>query len=125
MSEVAQPPNPLISGTTSGICFLSLYEFTATSKSVMYNIKLVNSLQKNFQRVLSHGSQSGGKKRWFLSMTSLKGSYQFYHARTFSRLQRHGCSNQSNLEMAAEFLMKNVSYLNLNISRTKNGRNKQ
>ena len=36
----------------------------------------------------------------------------------------HGCSNQLNLEMAAEFLTKNVSYLNLNISRTKNGRNK-
>ena len=36
----------------------------------------------------------------------------------------HGCSNESNLEMAAEFLTKNVSNLNLNISRTKNGRNK-
>ena len=36
----------------------------------------------------------------------------------------HGCSNQSNLEMAAEFLVKNMSYLNLNISRTKNDRNK-
>ena len=36
----------------------------------------------------------------------------------------HGCSNHSNLEMEAEFLMKNLSYLNLNISRTKNCRNK-
>ena len=36
----------------------------------------------------------------------------------------HGCLNQLNLEMAVEFLTKNVSYLNLNISRTKNGRNK-
>ena len=36
----------------------------------------------------------------------------------------HGCSNHSNLEMEAEFLTKNLSYLNLNISRTKNGRNK-
>ena len=34
------------------------------------------------------------------------------------------CSNHSNLEMEAEFLMKNLPYLNLNISRTKNGRNK-
>ena len=34
----------------------------------------------------------------------------------------HGFSNQLNLEMAAELLMKNVSYLNLNISGTKNGR---
>ena len=33
-------------------------------------------------------------------------------------------SNHSNLEMEAEFLTKNLSYLNLNISRTKNGRNK-
>ena len=36
----------------------------------------------------------------------------------------HSCSNQLNWEMAAEFPTKNVSYLNLNISRTKNGRNK-
>ena len=36
----------------------------------------------------------------------------------------HGCSNHSNLEIEAEFLTKNLSYLNLNISRTKNGRNK-
>ena len=37
---------------------------------------------------------------------------------------RHGCSNHSNLEMEAEFLTKTLSYLNLNISRTKNGINK-
>ena len=36
----------------------------------------------------------------------------------------HGCLNQLNLEMEAEFLTKNMSYLNLNISRTKNGRDK-
>ena len=36
---------------------------------------------------------------------------------------RHGCSNHSNLEMNAECLMKTMSYLNSNISRTKNGRN--
>ena len=36
----------------------------------------------------------------------------------------NGCSNNSNLEMEAEFLTKNWSCLNLNISRTKNGRNK-
>ena len=35
-----------------------------------------------------------------------------------------GCSSQSNLEIAAEFLTKNMSYLNLNISRTKNSREK-
>ena len=34
------------------------------------------------------------------------------------------CSNHSNLEMEAECLTKTLSYLNLNISRTKNGRNK-
>ena len=36
----------------------------------------------------------------------------------------HGCSNHSNLEMEVECLTKTLSYLNLNISRTKNGRNK-
>ena len=35
----------------------------------------------------------------------------------------HGCPNHSNLEMEAECLTKILSYLNLNISRTKNGRN--
>ena len=33
-------------------------------------------------------------------------------------------ARQSNLEMEAELLTKNVSYLNLNISRIKNGKNK-
>ena len=37
---------------------------------------------------------------------------------------RHGCSNHSNLETEAECLTKTLSCLNLNISRTKNGRNK-
>ena len=36
----------------------------------------------------------------------------------------HGCSNHSNLEMEAQCLTKNLPYLNLHISRTKNGRNK-
>ena len=36
----------------------------------------------------------------------------------------HSCSNHLNLEMEAECLMKTLSYLNLNISRTKNGINK-
>ena len=36
----------------------------------------------------------------------------------------HGCSNHSKLEMEAECLTKNLPYLNLNIFRTKNGRNK-
>ena len=46
----------------------------------MFNLKLVTSLPKKFQRVLSHGSQLGGKKHlWFLSsLTSLKGDCQFY-----------------------------------------------
>ena len=34
----------------------------------------------------------------------------------------HGCLNHSNLEMEAECLMKNLSYLDFNISRIKNGR---
>ena len=34
-------------------------------------------------------------------------------------LALHGCSNHSNLEMEAECLTKTLSYLNLNISRTK------
>ena len=36
----------------------------------------------------------------------------------------YSCSNQSNLKMKAESLTKTLPYLNLNISRTKNGRNK-
>ena len=36
----------------------------------------------------------------------------------------HGCSNHSSLEMEAECVTKTLSYLNLNMSRTKNGRNK-
>ena len=36
----------------------------------------------------------------------------------------HGCSNHLNLEMEAGCLTKTLSYLNLNISKTKNGRNK-
>ena len=39
-------------------------------------------------------------------------------------LAAHNYSNHSNLEMEAEFLTKALSYLNLNISRTKDGRNK-
>ena len=57
----------------------------------MFNLKLVTSLPKKFQRVLSHGSQLGGKKHlWFLSsLTSLKGDYQFYRdARTLLWLHR-------------------------------------
>ena len=36
----------------------------------------------------------------------------------------HSCSNHSNLEVEAQCLTKTLSYLNLNISKTKNGRNK-
>ena len=64
---------------------------TAEGKTVMFNVKLVTSLPKKFQRVLSHGSQLGGKKHlWFLSsMTSLKSKYQFYYdARTLLWLHR-------------------------------------
>ena len=56
-----------------------------------FNVKLVTSLAKQFQRVLSHGSQLGGKKHlsFLSSMTSLKGDYQFYHdARTLLCLHK-------------------------------------
>ena len=62
----------------------------------MFNIKLVISLQKKVQQVLSHGSQLGGKKHlWFLSsMTLLKGNYQFYRdARTLLWLHRNEAWN--------------------------------
>ena len=36
----------------------------------------------------------------------------------------HGCSNHLMLDMEAECLTENLTYLNLNISRTKSGRNK-
>ena len=42
----------------------------------------------------------------------------------FEKFSDHGCSNYLNLEMEAECLTKNLSCLNLNISRTINGRNK-
>ena len=42
----------------------------------------------------------------------------------FQKKQNHGCSNHSNLKMEPECLIKNMSYLNLNILRTKDGRNK-
>ena len=56
----------------------------------MFNVKLVTSLPKIFQWVLSHSSQLDGKNIWFLGMTSLKGDYQFYSsdARIFSWLHR-------------------------------------
>ena len=45
--------------------------------------------------------------------------------KTYVIIVYHGCSNHhSDLEMEAECLTKNLSYLNLDISRTKNGRNK-
>ena len=51
-----------------------------------FNVKLVTSLPKKIQRVLSHGSQLGGKRHlWFLSMTSLKGDYNF------TMTQEHFC----------------------------------
>ena len=41
-----------------------------------------------------------------------------------AHLVPHGCSDHSNLEMKGECLTKTLSYLNLIIFRTKNGRNK-
>ena len=49
---------------------------------------------------------------------SINAHYDF-----FGVILAHGCSNHLNLEMEAECLMKTLSYLNLNISRIKNGRN--
>ena len=40
------------------------------------------------------------------------------------KVAEHSCSNHLNLEIDTECLTKTLSYLNLNISRTKNGRNK-
>ena len=57
----------------------------------MFNVKLVTTnLPKKFQLVLSHSSQLGEKTHfWLLSVTSLKGEYQFYcDARIFSWLYR-------------------------------------
>ena len=81
------------------------------------------------------------------SISGLKGLFQFYVQNvmsikvftessksgtsfaSFPPLQNqlmtgHGCSDHLNLKMEAECLMKNLSYLDLNISRTKNGINK-
>ena len=57
-------------------------------------------------------------------MKSYQGhNYEVSHSHTHM-CDTHSCSNHSNLEMEAEYLMKNLTYLNLNISRTKNGINK-
>ena len=57
--------------------------------------------------------------RWVLAfhLDTLYDSVIYYHT-------NYGCRNHSNLEIEAECLTKTFSYLNLNISRTKNGRNK-
>ena len=47
-----------------------------------------------------------------------KDYFQEFH---FSQSVVHGCSNHLNLETKAECRTKNLPYLNLNISRTKNG----
>ena len=75
------------------------------------NVKLVNSPPKKFQRILSHGSQLEGKKHlWFLSMTSLKGGYQFYrNPRTFSRLHRIEAWNDIMKVTRLETLFINVN----------------
>ena len=85
---------------------------TVKSKSVIYiSVKLVNSLQKKFQQVSSHGSQLEGKKHlWFLSMLSLKGGYPFYcNARTFSRLHRIEAWNDGMKVTRLETLFINVN----------------
>ena len=67
--------------------FTAIWNESEMKISHMFKVKLVASLPKKIQQVLSHNNfQLGGKKHlWFLSMTSLKGDYQFYHdARIFS-----------------------------------------
>ena len=47
--------------------------------------------------------------------------YKFSQSRDRHVHHQHGCSNHSNLKMEAECLMENLPYLNLIVSRTKNG----
>ena len=69
-------------------------------------------------KVLVHtGSLHFFKKYWLFSIE------KFWLVPVPVR-ETQGCSNHSNLEMEAECLTKTLPCLNLNISRTKNGRNK-
>ena len=52
------------------------------------------------------------------------GQKAYHHISDKRGKMSHGCSNYLNLDMEVEYLTKNLSYLNLNIFRTKNGRNK-
>ena len=71
--------------------------------------------------------QAGAKRcGGYLKVINWGWRYKSQERGSFHREGRfsHGCSNHSDLEMEAERLTKTLSYLNLNISRTKNGRNK-
>ena len=60
----------------------------------------------------------------YYKILPLEANIKLNQGKFIEKLTHHGCSNHSNLEMEAECLTKTLSYLNLNISRTKNDRNK-
>ena len=74
-----------------------------------------NSFNTKHQTLVPFGAGMGGG--WVCS--------DFYHqfAHQHQGTMKHGCSNHSNLKVEAECLSKTLSYLNLNMSRTKNGWN--
>ena len=63
-------------------------------------------------------------RNWVLNIQPVHASSANNNNKSKRPQNNHSCSNHSNLEMEAECLTKTLSYLNLNISRTKNGRNK-
>ena len=69
-----------------------------------------------------------GNSKWAIPEKTQTGGLRIYFfenpLQRFIFLLYHSCLSHLNLEMEAECLMKTLSYMNVNISKTKNGRNK-
>ena len=86
--------------------------------SCLMNVKTL-TFSVFFQSIFSSVMSDQHAGTGFNSIVSLLLYWEF----TMTLRFQHSCSNHWNLEMEAECLTKTLSYLKLNISRTKNGRN--
>ena len=86
--------------------------------SCLMNVKAL-TFSVFFQSIFSSVMSDQHAGTGFNSIVSLLLYWEF----TMTLRFQHSCSNHWNLEMEAECLTKTLSYLKLNISRTKNGRN--